>query len=381
LRILLCAVEPSGDAIGAALIEALRAKMPNVHLFGCGGQQMAAKGFESLFSIAPLSVLGPVDAGKALPAALSGARTLARAAAVEQADAAVLIDGWAFSRLAATQIRKRARNTKLIKFVAPQVWASRPQRVKTLADLFDGVLTLFEFENEWFEKEGVPTKFVGSPTFQHVVQNICDGAAFRAHHNIGDAKLLAVLPGSRKSEVKRLTQPFRDTVERLTAVQPTLRVVIPVAPAVEADVRMLMADWPGQPILAHGDDRLEAFAAADAALAASGTVTTELAICQTPLIIAYRVGWASALWMRKVITTPYVSLINIAAGRDVIPEFIQENCRPAEMAAALAPLLNETPARNAQLAAFPNALEKLGVGGPPAGDCAADAILSWIGVK
>ncbi|NOX95141.1 MAG: lipid-A-disaccharide synthase [Alphaproteobacteria bacterium] len=381
LTILLGAVEPSGDAIGAALMDALRAKAPDIRFIGCGGPLMAGKGLDSLFAIAPLSVMGPIDAFTAFPAALSGARKLAQAAASTHADAAILIDGWGFSRMAATQIKKRSKNTRLIKFVAPQVWASRPQRAKTLADLFYGVLTLFEFENQWLEQEGVATKFVGSPTFQHAAQQRPDGAGFRTCHNVGDAQLLAVLLGSRKGEVNRLNGPFRETVERLIAQRPGLRIVIPVAQAVEKDVSLLMEDWPGDPILVRGDDRFGAFAAADAALATSGTVTTELAIFNTPMICAYRVGPISAAWMRRVITTPYVSLINIAAGRAVIPEFLQENCLPDDMAAALSLLLEDTPARDEQLHAFPLALEKLGVGGPPAAECAAKTILSWIGER
>lgn len=378
---MICAVEPSGDALGAALMDALRSMSPGVRFIGCGGPLMAKSGLQSLFSTAPFSVVGPVDAVKALPAAMQGAQMLAKASSSERVDAAVLIDGWAFARMAATRIKKQAPQAILIKYVAPQVWASRPHRARTVAKLFDGVLMLFSFEKDWFKKAGVETRFVGNPVFQSAAQGNADAALFRDKHAIGDAPLLAVLPGSRKNEVRRLIGPFRETVDLLAAEKPDLRVAIPVAPAVEAEVKSLTKDWLRSPIVVPANNRYQVFAAADAGLAASGTVTTELAIFRTPMIVAYRVGWLSALWFRRVIITPYVTLLNIVAGRAVIPEFLQGDCKPAVMAAALTPLLADTPARKAQLEAFPELLGSLGVGGPPAAEEAGKAILGWIGKK
>lgn len=381
LKIMICAVEPSGDALGAELMEALRAMSPDVDFIGCGGPLMAANGLRNLFSIAPFSVVGPIDALKALPAAMRGASALARAAKATPVDAAIFIDGWAFVRMAAARIKQQAPQTTMIKYVAPQVWASRPQRAGTLAKLFDGVLTLFAFEKKWFENEDVLTKFVGNPVFQSAAQDNADAARFRDEYAIGNAPLLAVLPGSRKSEVRRLIERFRETVDLLAADIEDMRVAIPVAPAVAQDVRRLTEGWSLRPLLVPAKDRYQVFAAADAGLAASGTVTTELAIFRTPLIVAYRVGWLSALWFRQVIITPYVTLLNIVADRAVIPEFLQDDCQPANMAEALAPLLADTPARKAQLEAFPELLGSLGVGGPPAAQEAGKAILDWISQK
>lgn len=377
LRLMACAVEPSADAIGASLISALRAEAPAARFFGCGGPLMAAAGLQSLFPIAPLSVMGPVGALQALPAALNGADRLAACARGNDINAAILIDSWSFSRLAAERIRRRAPQTKLIKYGAPQVWASRPGRARTLARLFDGVLTLFAFETKWFAPLGVRTEFVGNPTFQETAQRKTDGAAFRAAHQIGDAPLLAVLPGSRQNETARLLAPFRRTVDLVRQARPDLRVVAAVAPAVEAEVRESLRDWTGAPILVGGSERYDAFAAADAALAKSGTVTTELAIKGTPMIVAYRPDWLSTQWIKALATTEYATLVNIAAGRAVIPEFLAERCRPEAMAAALIPLLAATPERAAQLEAFPAVLPKLGVDGAPAAARAAQTILAW----
>lgn len=377
LRFMLCAVEPSGDALGAALMTSLRARKPTAEIFGCGGPRMAEEGHTSLFPIEPLSVMGPVSAVQALPAAVKCANRLAECARDNAVDAAILIDSWAFSRLTAERIRRTSPHTKLFKYAAPQVWASRPGRAKTLARLFDGVLTLLEFEQDWFAPLGVKTAFVGNPTFQEAAQRKADGAAFRDAHGVAAAPLLAVLPGSRKDEVRRLMEQFRQCVDIARAAQPDLRVVIVAAPAVEADVRTRVRNWNGEPAIVGGEERYDAFAAADAALAASGTVTTELSIHQTPMVVAYRVGPLSAMWARSVMTTDEVSLVNIAAGRMVAPEFLQEDCRPDAMAAALLPLLSATPERAAQLAAFRDILPKLGVYGPPAAARAAETILAW----
>ena len=379
--VVISAVEASGDVLGAALMRALKARRPGVVFIGCGGPMMAREGLTSLFPIDGFAVIGPAGALKALPAALKGAGRLARAALEEKAAAAVLIDSWSFSRLAARRIRAASPEPALIKYVAPQVWGSRPERAEHLAALFDGVLTLFEFETPWFERFGVKTQFVGNSIFQAARRRVGGGPAFRERHDIGDAPLLAVLPGSRPDEARRLGGVFEETVRLLMKERPSLRVCAPVAPAVEGIVRPAAAHWPGAPILISPEERLEAFSAADAALAASGTVTTEIAICGTPMVVGYRVGPLTEMWIRSVITTPYASMVNVAAEREAIPEFLQKECRPEALAAALAPLLAGGEARDAQLRAFVPALERLGVGGPPAEEAAADAILGWIGRK
>ncbi len=378
LRILLSAVEPSADAIGAALMAVLKAKLPDVSFIGCGGPLMAAEGLQSLFPIDKFAVIGPVGALIALPAALRGAAMLADAASAEDIGAAILIDSWSFSQIAAEKIRKVAPNAKLIKYVAPQVWASRPKRAQTVARLFDGVITLFDFENPYFERVGAPVTAVGSSLFAAAASEKGDGDVFRAQHGLGATPLLAVLPGSRDSEINRLAPLFGETLRLLPEIQPDLCILIVTAPGKSVKVRAATADWPGVPIYVDHASRFDGFAAADAALAASGTVTTELAISGTPMVVGYRVDPLSAMWIKSVLTIKYAAMINIAADREIIPEFIQENCRPDAMAAALAPLLQPTPERAAQLQAFPEILEGLGIGGPPPAELAADAVLRWV---
>ncbi len=378
LKLLICAVEQSGDALGAALIKSLKAKNSSLEFFGCGGPLMAETGLQSLFPIERFSVIGPVGALKALPLALRSADILADVAEKERVDASILIDGWSFARIAAKKIKKQQPAARIYKYVAPQVWASRPHRAKTVAALFDGVLTLFEFEPAWFEKEGAKARFVGHSGFQEAAKSAYDNEEFRNRYNLTSEKILAVLPGSRKSEVRRLLPLFRRTVEIVRSHTPLFRTIIPAAPSVVDQVEEAARDWPGGATVIPVDERYKAYNAADAALVASGTATTELAISKTPMVVGYQVDWASAMWIRSVVTVTHLSMINIAAGREIIPEFLQEGCKPEAMAAALAPLLNDSAERRAQLEAFPAQLEKFGIGGPPAADLAAETLLDWI---
>ncbi|MEM9495179.1 MAG: hypothetical protein AAGA09_04195 [Pseudomonadota bacterium] len=382
LTILMSAVEPSGDALGAALMSSLREKTDRKLTFiGCGGAAMARKGFKSAFPVNAFSVIGPVGALRAAPAAMKATNRLARLAADENAAAAVLIDAWSFSHMAAKKIAARAPETMLLKYVAPQVWASRAHRARDLAQLFDGVVTLFAFENSFFDTEDISVAFGGHPGFQAAARPRSAALEFRAVHNLGERPLLAVALGSRAGEITRHAAPFREAVARVYTEHPDIRVVAPLAPGTEDRVRATMRGWPGEPIFVSATRRFDAFAAADAALAASGTITTELAINRTPMAVAYKVHPLTAYWVRQVIKTPYISLINIAANAPIIPEFLQEACAPEAIAAELSALLADPARREAQISAFAPVLADLGIGGPPAATRAAEAILAWIEQK
>jgi lipid-A-disaccharide synthase len=378
---MLCALEPSGDALGAALMAALRRKRPDIAFTGCGGPLMTAEGLGSLFPIDRFSVIGPGGALTALSAALKAVGVLARAATEESPAAVVFIDSWTFSSMAARKIKKAAPRVTRVKYVAPQIWASRPERAETIGRLFDGVMCLFAFEPEPFIRHGVDARWVGHPGFQAARAHRVDNAAFRARHGIGDAPLLAVLPGSRSGELKRLAAPFGATVKNVVTTLPSARIVIAAAPALADRLPSIVRDWPGAPVIVGPQEKFDAFSAADAALAASGTVTAELAIFNTPMAVAYRVDPLTEFWARRVLTTPYVSLVNIAVKRLVAPEFLQQDCDPIRIAAALIPLLTGGPERDAQRAAFADIVETLAGGEFPAADAAAAAVLDWAGRK
>ncbi len=378
LTIMLVAVEPSADEIGAATLRELKALAPvGARFIGCGGVAMASEGFNSDFPIAPLSVIGFSDVARALPLGLRRARELARRARDEKVDVVVFIDGWAFSRIAAERFRVIAPRATRLKFVAPQIWASRPHRVEFVRQHFDGVLALLPFEPPLFEHAGVRAAFVGNPNFQRAYAARGDGDAFRARHAIGSGPLLAVLLGSRRAEVRRLGGPFGEAIAQLSAQTPGLRIASPLAPAVAAEAREMMSGWPGQPILVTAKEKDDLFAAADVALAASGTATTEIAINETPVVVAYRVDPFSAFMLRPKMIIPYISILNVAAGAFVIPEFVQEKCTPDAIAAAVGELLRDPSARAAQVSAVAPALTALQLNGPPAAKRAAELILKW----
>jgi lipid-A-disaccharide synthase len=377
-KIMLVAVEPSGDAIGAALIRELKTLHPEATFTGCGGPMMAAEGLESLFPIDALAVMGIADALRVLPEAAKRVEELTRQTETSAVSAVVFIDGWGFSRLCAEKMRKRAPRVKLFKLAAPQVWASRPKRVHEVRALFDGVLCLLPFEPPLFEKAGARAAFIGNPNFQKAWRARGDGARFRERHGLGNAPLLAVLPGSRKAELKRHLGPFGGAVRLLAQRMPGLRVVAIVPSNLEARAGKRIAKWPGDPIFAEREEKADAFAAADVALAKSGTVTTELAINGTPMAVAYKVDPLTAFWIRRTAVSPFVTILNVAAKREVIPEFLQEKCRADLLAAALERLLKDREARLDQLEAFPRLLAYLGVDGPDAAKLAAEKLLEWM---
>ena len=374
---MLAAVEPSADSIGASLMRELKKRCAAAAFFGCGGPEMAREGLVGAFPIEAFSVMGVTDAIRVAPLAMRRARDIAELAAREKADVAVLIDGWAFSRLAATRLRKFSPQTTVIKLVAPQVWASRPMRVKFVKKFFDGVLTLLPFEPAWFEKEGVPAEFVGNPNFQAAWAARGNGEAFRARHGLGDGPVLGVLLGSRRREVKRLERPFREAAAILAREVPSLRIVSTVADSVAPLVRKALADWPGDPVLVGADEKYDAMAAATVALTASGTASTELAINRTPMVVAYKVDPLTAFWARRVKTTPFASIINVAADRFVIPEFIQEDCEPRMIASALLAMIEDPSVYVEQAESFDVILKELGVDGPSAAQAAAARVLDW----
>jgi len=379
LRIMLAAVEPSGDSLGADLIEGLRAAHSGpLEIFGCGGPAMVAAGLDSAFSVAPLAVMGFTDAARVYGLAKKRVRDLVHLAQVNQPHAVVFVDGWAFSRLGAAALKRSGLGLPVFKYVAPQIWASRPQRIDFVKRHFDGVLTVLPFEAPLFEKEGVQARYVGNPVFQAAYRGRMPRAVARGRLGLEeDAAVLALLPGSRSAEVSRLGPVFRDSVEALRRTLPGLRAVLPAHPNVMAAVKARFEPLPGVDIV-PADEKYSVFAAADAALAASGTVTTELAIHQVPQIIAYRVDPLTAFWARRVVVTPYASILNVMADAPVIPEILQQACTAERLATEVLPLLTEKEVGERQIRALAPQISALDPGGPPAGQVAADQFLAWI---
>jgi lipid-A-disaccharide synthase len=372
------AAEASGDTLGADLIHALRRRLgEGARFVGVGGPRMAAEGVVSPFDIASLSVLGVFEGLKAYPLVLRRADETAALAAREVPDVAVLIDAWGFNLRVAQRLRRLDPKLTLVKYVAPQVWATRPGRARTLARRVDRLLTIHAFDSGYFESEGLPTTFVGNPALARDFTS-ADSESLRASLGIGSgAPLLLGLPGSRQSEIDRLLPPFEDAIGRLKADRPDLTIVLAAADSVAEAVRTRVAGWTARVHVLVGEPaRLSAMRAATVALACSGTVTTELALAGCPMVVAYRLGALTAPVARMLIRTPYITLFNVAAQRFVAPELVQEKCTGPALAGEIAMRLDDSNLRTRQVAAQNAALEIMRGGIVDPVGAAADAVMA-----
>ena len=351
LRIFVVAGEPSGDAIGGRLMASLKAQYPGTISFdGIGGPQMAAQGLVSRFAYTELAVMGLVEVLPKARALMARMRQLARLVDSTRPDALVTIDAPAFAFGLVRRLRQR--DVRRIHYVAPTVWAWRPRRVHKFKRYFDHLLALFPFEPRYFTDVGLACTFVGHPLAEETAPGM-DRAACRGVLGIADGgPVLGVLPGSRVGEINRLAGPFGETVRRVAATAGPLTVVVVTLPHLAARVRAATGGWAGTDVTVVIEDqrRFVAMAACDAALAASGTVTLELARLRVPVVLAYRVAPITAWLVRRMMRVKYVSLVNLLVDDPVVPEFLQENCVAARMAPAVAELLGDGAARDAVLA-------------------------------
>jgi len=378
LKIMIVAGEPSGDILGAELARKLKEVTGRrVDLFGMGGPLMAAEDIRLDYGIDVTSIMGLIEVFPKIPGVLKRVREVADLAIAEQPHAVVLIDAPDFTHRVARRLAKRAPELTVIKYVAPQVWASRPGRAKKLAEMTDHVLTLLPFEPAWFESEGLPAHFVGHPVVERQVAK-GEGPAFRARHAIpSEAPLLVVLPGSRSNEIRFLLPVYKRVVALLAQRLPDLHCAIPVVEHVREKVEAGVADWPVPLHLVGQDEKFPCFDAGTAALATSGTVTTELGLAGLPMIVAYRVGALTAAIFRHLIRVPHITLLNLIAGERIIPEFTQW-FSDAELAEAVYTLLSDADARADQSRRIEAALETMGKGGDSPSERAARAVVRAI---
>lgn len=382
LHFFLVAGEPSGDRLGAALMAGLKALHPDVTFAGIGGPAMQAEGLASLFPMEELSIMGLVEV---LPKYLHLKRRIRETAAAAlgaQPAALITIDSPDFCLRVAKLVKAADPRLKTIHYVAPSVWAWRPGRAQKMARVIDHVLALLPFEPPYMTAAGMTCDFVGHPVTSEPQATPEQAQAFRAAHGIApDAPLIAALPGSRKGEVSRLIPPFGETLALVAAVHPDLRVVLPTPRHLAGFVTDATKTWPGRPVILPAPDlstRTAAFAAADAALAASGTVSLELAAQSCPMVIAYDMAPLTLWLMRRMARIDTVTLVNLVSETRAVPEFIGQDCRAARIAPALVRLLDEGPGAQAQAMAL--TMERLGRGGEGPGLLAARSALKSLSV-
>lgn len=380
MRVFLIAGEPSGDRLGGALMEGLRSLVPDVRFEGVGGAQMQAQGLESRFSMDELSVMGIAEV---LPKYAHLKRRIAETAQAvidTRPDVLITIDSPDFCLRVAKRV-KAVAPIRTVHYVAPTVWAWRPGRAKKMARMIDQVLALFPFEPPYMEAAGMQCDFVGHPVVGEPQATPEEVAGFRAAFDLGDDRFALVLPGSRQGEVSRLTPVFGRALSRLAQSHPDLRIVVPAAAPVADLVRERVADWPVGTVVVDPREfdmgeaqahKRAAFRAADVALAASGTVSLELAAAQTPMVVAYTFNWLSWQIISRMALIDTVTLVNLVSDTRVVPECLGPECQPVQIAAALDGVLLDPVA---QTQAMEITMQRLGRGEASPGLRAAQAIV------
>jgi lipid-A-disaccharide synthase len=376
-KVFLIATEESGDRLGAALMKILRQRLGGAVRFeGVGGRAMAREGLDSLFPIEELSIIGLAAVAKQLPKILRLIRQTAAAATEAAPDILVIIDSPDFTHRVARRVRARDARIPIVDYVSPSVWAWRPGRARAMRTYVDHVLALLPFEPEAYRKlHGPPCSYVGHPLTEQLTS---------LRPNVDEAKrrdapppVLLVLPGSRRSEIRHHIAVFGEVLGRLQEQGMAFEPVLPTMPHLQEAVAEGVKAWPVQPRVVIGEqEKRAAFRIAHAALAKSGTVTLELALAGVPMVTAYRTGAAEAWILRRAIKVNSVILANLVIGENVVPEFLQEDCAPEKLAAALRDLLGDSELRRKQVEAFAKIDTIMSTGNAPPSVRAADIVLA-----
>jgi lipid-A-disaccharide synthase len=376
-KIFLIAGEASGDVLGGRLMHAMQARRDDLVFSGIGGARMTEAGLTSQFPMQELAVMGLAEI---LPRILPLRRRIQETVAAITAsrpDILVTIDSPGFCLRVLKAVK--ALGLKRVHYVAPQVWAWRQKRVKSYPGLWDELLCLLPFEPAFFAKHDLHANFVGHPVLESGAGQGDAERFFGTHKILRNATPVVILPGSRVTETSRLMPVFRETMARLQFQIPNLVPVLAAAPGIAEAASAMVADWPVEPIIVRSEAaRYDAFAAAKAALTKSGTSTLELAMAGVPMAVTYRVNPLSGVIGRRVIKVPHVAMINLLANRELVPELLQQDCKPEKLAATLQTLLSEPQVAASQRAGFASALDSLRLPGMLPSNAAAAAILQLL---
>ena len=350
----LIAGEESGDQLGAKLMRALKAKLGDTgaRFGGVGGHAMEAEGLQSVFPLSDIAVMGLVHVLKRLPSLLRRVSTAVAAAVAAKPDVLIIIDAPDFTHLVAKRVRRKLPDLPIINYVSPTVWAWRPWRARKMRPYVDHILAIKPFEPEALRRLGGPAcSYIGHPLVERMGELRPRPGERRP---IGEDPLeLLVLPGSRRSEIVRLMEPFGAALGQvIPQLGRPVSLTLPAVPHLADEIEARSRDWPVQPRIVLGEAaKYAAFRRAHAALAASGTVTLELGLAGVPMVVAYKVSWIEAQIGRLIVVPSFV-LTNLVLGDRTVPEFMQDDCTPENLAAGLRPLLADTPQRRVQVDAF-----------------------------
>ena len=381
-HVFLVAGEESGDRLGAALISAIRERTQGKAHFSCvGGAHMAAEGVPSLFPLGDLAIVGFSSIPAMLSKILRRIREAADAVIAAKPDVLVIIDSPEFTHRVARRVRERAPNIPIVDYVCPSVWAWRPGRARAMRAYVDHVLALLPFEPKAMnDLGGPPCTFVGHPLSERLVDLRPNELEARLRQ--ADPPLVLVLPGSRTGEIRRMAPVFGSAIARVVEQYGPLEAVVPAVPRLADAVRAAVAAWPiPARVTTDPDEKHEAFRTARAALTKSGTSTLELALAGVPMVAAYKVSLIEEIVGRILIHAPSAILANLVLGKNVVPEFLQRDCTADRLAAALLPLLGDTPDRRRQTEAFSQLDDIMEIGKATPSAHAASLVLEAVGSR
>ena len=384
MKIFIIAGEASGDKLGAAMMKGFEHLADQkIEFIGVGGALMEEMGLKSLFPMEEISLMGISEILSQYRHLKQRIRQTAAAVLDEQPDVLITIDLPEFSFRVADLV-KHASNIPTVHYVAPTVWAWRPGRARKIAKYIDHVLALFPFEPPLMQDAGMSCDFVGHPVVQDLIATPQEVSEFKLHFGLGPGPMLVCLPGSRRSEIKRLTPIFKDALEKIKHSYPDMNIVLPAAPSVAELVQSEVCQWKHKPIVLDPRDitpdqagkfKRAAFKAADVALAASGTVSLELAINQTPMVIAYDMNWISRQVIGRLLQVDSVNLVNLVSDTRSVPEYIGKACQPDAIASAIRDVL-ENP--TSQVEAMQTTVDRLRAPHLTPGMCAAKSVMDFL---
>ncbi len=381
-RVFMVAGEHSGDILGGNLLAALRALSSHrIEARGVGGEHMLAAGLTSLFPMSDVAVMGPAAILARLPKLVRRVYQVVDDAVVFRPDLIVIIDSPEFTHPIAKRLRQRMPHVPIVDYVSPSVWAWRPGRARKMRPYVDHLLALLPFEPEAHARlGGPPCTYVGHPLIERAGWiDALDVDCLRQRLELTRGlPVLTVLPGSRHSEVQRLMQPFGEAIRAIRSRIGPIEIILPAVPSVRPLIEAGLSDWPQQPYLVEGDeDKFRSFRLADAALAASGTVTLELGVAGTPMVVAYRVD-AVAARLRFLLKVHSVVLANLVLGENAFPELLQEDCTAQKLSDALVPLLGDTVERRRQKTALARVREKMALSRGTPSQQAAEVVMLFL---
>lgn len=389
-HVMVVAGEPSGERLGAELISALKTELPSLKVTGVGGEAMAKQGVKTLVPLEDIAVMGITEALPKLFKIKQAIDTVEQNARVLKPDILVVIDSLDFTHAVAERVKQALPRTRIVRYVAPKLWAWRPNRAEKLKHIYDDLLTLFPFETAFFEKFSIPCTFVGHPVVNRLQSDNEERFISLTDLIEQDGKIsVALLPGSRTSEIKALLPIFLEVARRIKDRLPKVEFILPVIPSSEILVRKTLIRYAGDlkiPVITDDIRRFEILKEAKCALAASGTVSLELMAANTPSLIAYQVSNATAWIAKKLITMKmslglkenYATLLNIMLNDEIMPEFIQEKCTPDLLEDALYTLIISAEKQERQKRAFKIGMKMLGAGDIPPAQRAAEAVMKWL---